>query len=111
MQFTNCRREQNVNISINNSEIDMLYKTKLLVVVIYGKLNWKNHIAMVKPKLSKNIAIMHKAKHLLDRRSGMILYVSFFLPYLSCCCEVWGSTYSSSITIVYILQKSCTNRR
>ena len=28
MLFTNCKREQNVNISINNCEIDMVYKTK-----------------------------------------------------------------------------------
>ena len=60
---------------------------------------------MVKSKLSKSIAIMHKAKHLLDRRSGMILYFSLFLPYLSYCCEVWGNTYSSNIKNVYILQK------
>ena len=33
MIFTNCRREHNVNISINNYEIDMVYKTKLLGVV------------------------------------------------------------------------------
>ena len=97
MLFTNCRREQNVNISINNCEIDMVYKTKFLGVVIDSKLNLKDHVAMVKSKLSKSIAIMHKAKHLLDRRYGMILYLSLFLPYLSYCCEMWGNTYSSNI--------------
>ena len=105
MLFTNCRREQNVNIRINNCEIDMVYKTKFLGVVIDSNLNWKDHVAMVKSKLSKSIAIIHKAKHLLDRRSGMILYFSLFLPYLSYCCEVWGNTYSSNIKNVYILQK------
>ena len=78
MLFTNCRMEHNVNISINNCEIDMVYKTKLLGVVIDSNLNWKDSVAMVKSKLSKSIAIMHKAKHLLDRRSGMILYFSCF---------------------------------
>ena len=73
MLLTNCRREQNVNISINNCEIEMVYKTKLLGVVIDRKWNWKDHVAMVKSKLSKSMAIMHKAKHLLGRRSGMIL--------------------------------------
>ena len=111
MLFTNCRREQNVSISINNSEIDMVYKTKFLGVVIDSKLNWKDHVAMVKSKLSKSIAIMHKAKHLLERRSGMILYFSLVLPYLSYCCEVWGNTYEfKHLNNVYILQKSCTNR-
>ena len=45
---------------------------------------------------------MHKAKHLLDRRSGMILYFSLLLPYLSYCCEVWGNTFSSNIKNVGI---------
>ena len=80
------------NICINNCEIDMVYTTKLLGVVIDGKLNWKDHVAMVQSKLSKSIAIMHKAKHLLDRRYDMVLYFSLFLPYLSYCCEVWGNT-------------------
>ena len=111
MLFTNCRREQNVNIGIKNCEIDMAYKTKFLGVVIDSNFNWKDHGAMVKSKLSKSITTMHKAKHLLDRRSGMILYFSLFLPYLSYCCEVWGNTYSSNIKKFYILQKkSCTNR-
>ena len=48
MLFTNCRREHNVNISINNCEIDMVYKTKFLGVVIDSKLNWNDHVAMVK---------------------------------------------------------------
>ena len=97
MLFTNCRREHNINISIDSCEIDMVYKTKFLGVVIDSNLNWNDHVAMVKSKLSKSIAIMHKAKHLLDRRSGMVLYFSLFLPYLSYCCEVWGNTYSSNI--------------
>ena len=104
MPFTNCRREKKFNISINNCEIDMVYKTEFLGV-IDSKLKWKDHVAMVKSKLSKSIAIMHKAKQLLDRRSGMILYFSLFLPYLSYCCEVWGNTYSSNIKNVYVLQK------
>ena len=54
-----------------------MYITKFLGVVIDSKLNWKYHVAMVKSKLSKSIAIMHKAKHLLDRRSGM--NIIFFL--------------------------------
>ena len=51
MIFTNCRRDQHVNISIHNCEIDMVYKTKFLGVLVDSKLNWKDHVAMVKSKL------------------------------------------------------------
>ena len=88
----------------------MVYKTKFFGVMIDSELNWKDHVAMVKSKLSKSIAIMRKAKHLLDRRSGMILYFSLFLPYLSYCCELWGYTYSSNIKRCIYCKKSCTNR-
>ena len=54
MLFTNCRKEHNVGISVNNSEIDMVYKIKFLGVVIDCKLNWKYHIDIVKSKLSKS---------------------------------------------------------
>ena len=53
MLFTNCRRDQHVSITINNCEIDMVHKTKFLGVMIDSKLNWKDHVAMVKSKLSK----------------------------------------------------------
>ena len=107
MLFTNSRRDQNISISINNCEIDMVYKTKFLGVMIDNKLKWKDHVAMVKFKLSKSIAIMRKAKHLLDRRSGMILYFSLFLPYLSYCCEVWGEhvQFKHKKMCIYIAKK------
>ena len=53
MLFTNCRREQNVSISVNNCKIGMVYKTKFLGVEIDSKLNWKDHVGMVTSKLSK----------------------------------------------------------
>ena len=53
MIFTNSRRDQNISIIINNCEIDMVYKTKLFGVMIDSKLNWKDHVALVKYKLSK----------------------------------------------------------
>ena len=43
-----------------NAKIDMVYKTKFLGVLIDNKLNWKDHIDVIKTKLSKNIGIMYE---------------------------------------------------
>ena len=110
MLFTNSRRDQNVSISINNCEIDMVYKTKFLGVMIDSKLNWKDHVAMVKSKLSKSIAIMRKAKHLLDRRSGMILYFPCFFPISPIVVKCGEHVQFKHKKCVYIAKKSCTNR-
>ena len=52
MLFTNSRRDQNVSIRIKNCEIDMVYKTKFLGAMLDSKLNWKDHVAMVKLNVS-----------------------------------------------------------
>ena len=62
MLFTNSKCETAIHISINNINIDMVSKTKFLGVLIDNKLNWKEHIAMIKSKLSKSLAIMYRAK-------------------------------------------------
>ena len=68
MLFTNCRREQNVNNRIKNCEIDMVYKTKFLGVVIDSKFNWKDHVAMVKSKLSKKPSNYTQSKTLVRQK-------------------------------------------
>ena len=67
------------------------------IIMIDNKLNWKNHICLVKSKLSKSCAVMHRASFLIDRRGMNILYYSLFLPYIMYCAEVWGNTYATNV--------------
>ena len=60
---------------------------------------------MLRSKISKSIAIIYKAKHVLDKIACLTFYYSLMLPYLSCCCEVRGNTYKTNIKCVYLLQK------
>ena len=32
-------------------------------------------------------------------------YRSLFLPYLTYCCEIWGSTYATNVNCIYVIQK------
>ena len=66
---------------------------------------WKAHIDQVKSKLSKNIFVLNKAKYMLNYKAMKILYCSLILPYLSYCTTVWGNTYSTSMTPLFLLQK------
>ena len=96
-------------MSINNTKTDMVYETKFLGVLIDNKLNWKDHIDMMKAKLSKSIGIMYKAKHLLNRTSKITLYCSLFLPYITYCCEVLGNTYKTNINDICVTKESSKN--
>ena len=68
-------------------------------------LSWKSHVKHVKSKLSKSIAVINKAKHVLNPKSLHTLYCSLVLPYLSYCVEVWGNNYKSTLDPITILQK------
>ena len=106
MLFGNSRqRNTPIKVSINKKEINRVFVTKFLGILIDGKLNWKEHINLVCNKLSKCIAVTYKAKQLLDKNSLVILYCSLFVPYITYCCEILGNTYKSNINCVYLLQK------
>ncbi len=94
-----------IKVKINNEEIERVYSTKFLGVTIDAKLTWKEHITNIKAKLSKCLAILFKCSKILNLDSLRTLYCSLFLPYISYCSEVWGTTYKSTVKCVSILQK------
>ena len=53
-----------------------------------NKLNWKEHICMIKSKLAKSNAIVYRANKYSDTFSLKNLYCSLFMPYLSYCSEI-----------------------
>lgn len=105
MIFGNKRFEENYMISINGMNINRVYVTKFLGVHIDSKLNWNEHISVIKTKVAKNVSIMNRVKHCLINSALYSLYCTLILPYLNYCCEIWGNTYKSRIHPLYIMQK------
>ena len=105
MLFGNNTLSGNIDITISGVNIDRIWVAKFLGVLIDEKLNWKDHIASVKSKLSKSTAILYKCSQLVDIQSMHILYCSMFLPYINYCSKIWGNTYPTNISGIVILQK------
>ena len=95
----------NVSITMGKSPISRVKVTKFLGVNIDENLTWKDHISVVKSKLSKTIGIMYRASIFLNQSSLFTLYCSLFLPYMTYCLEIWGNTYKSNTLCIFILQK------
>ena len=95
----------NVSITMGKSPISRVKVTKFLGVNINENLTWKDHISVVKSKLSKTIGIMYRASTFLNQSSLFTRYCSLFLPYMTYCLEIWGTTYKSNTLCIYILQK------
>ena len=86
-------------------KIESVKEIKFLGVTIDDQISWKSHIKHVQSKVSRSIAVLNKAKLVLDHKSLRMLYCSLVLPYLTYCAEVWGNTYISTIHPLLILQK------
>ena len=97
MIFGNKQCEDNHVVSINGMNIKRVYVTKFLGVHIDSHLNWCEHINHIKSKISKNVSIMRRVKHLLINSALYSLYSTLVMPYLNYCCDMWGNTYKSRI--------------
>ena len=82
--------DNDVNITMNNDCLKRTNSLKYIGVIIDYKLNWTQHIAHVKNKVSKGISIMYRARSYLTKNSLKKLYFSYIYPYLTYCIEIWG---------------------
>ena len=95
------------HVYIDNKIVSQVYSTLFLGVKLDSKLLWNEHIQMIKNKISKNIGIILKVKHLFHVSTLRTLYFSFIHPYLTYCIEVWGKAAKVYLDSLYRLQKLC----
>ena len=74
-------KDHELSIQIDGSTLNRSRNIKYLGVIIDHKLNWCEHIAHVKNKVSKGIGILYKARQFLDKKSLHNLYYSYIYPY------------------------------
>ena len=85
--------------------IDCVKEAVFLGVILDEHLSWKHHILSVSRKISKSIGTIYKSSFCLPKTPLRCLYYSLVYPYLIYCVSVWGSTYQSNLSRVFILQK------
>ena len=107
MVFSNkWKHSYNTNeIKIDDILIEEVTVTKFLGVLIDNKLQWKEQIDSVCSKVSKNLSIIYRVRHILDTNSLFTLYCTLILPYLNYASEIWGNTYVSRLNRLSVLQK------
>ena len=72
-------------VSIENRDIERVYKTKFLGVVIDSKLNGRYHIYYIANRISKNYWHCCKGENILNLKTTKDLYYHFMYPYLNYC--------------------------
>ena len=92
------------SILLDSAKLIKVDYVKYLAVIIDHKLNWIEHIAYVKNKISKGIGIMYKARQYLSKCTLLNLYYAYIYPYMTYCIEIWV-VLPKPILIAYLCQK------
>ena len=93
------KRTVSANILMGNTTLVQLSDTKFLGVILSSDLSWNKHINIVVNKISKNIGIISKVRHLLPtshtshQPKRFMLYKTLVEPYINYCNLVWASQY------------------
>src|SRR6218665_946291 len=81
--FRSPRKKINdINLYLNKIPITQSHTSTFLGVIIDQYLSWKDHIALVCKKVSKNIGIIAKIRYCLSFQNLKNLYYTLIFPYL-----------------------------
>ena len=103
--YTNMKHSEDLKIELNGMEIQQVATVKYLGVYVDSNLKWSSHINYLSLTLSRNIGVISRVKHFIDKQSLLLLYNALVLPYINYCCLVWGFTFPTYINKIEILQK------
>ena len=94
-----------LKISINDTEIRQINATKFLGITIDQNLTWKNHINELRKKCSSAIGILHKVKHFLPETALLNLYNTLLLTHINYGITAWGTACKTEKNKLHVLQK------
>ena len=97
MLFHKVNKSENIPLKLPDLNINKTYIKRESYINFYGvkldeNLKWCSHINSIEKIISKNIAMMFRAKPILNISSLKKLYFAFIHSYLSYCNIVWAST-------------------
>ena len=103
--FTKKRIKHNFEILLDNLKLNQAHSTKYLGVIINDKLDWKDHIANLRSKLSRNSYAISKLKPYVNKATLKLTYYSLIYPHLQYCISSWGGAANSNLDPIIKLQK------
>ena len=80
--FSKTKKKVQVHptINLNNIQVERTSYQKHLGILLDEKLNFKEHIDSVIPKINKGISVIKKLRHSLPRKSSLTIYKAFLRP-------------------------------
>ena len=94
------------SILLDSAKLIKVDYVNYIGVIIDHKLNWIEHNAYVKNKISKGIGIMYKVRQYLSKCTLLNLYYTYIYLYMTYCTEMWGSATQTYLNCLFLQQKN-----
>ena len=94
-----------LRIQIDDAPIKQVDSTKYLGITFDSNVTWKSHVNELCLKLSKTVGILSKVRHFVKKLILVMLCYSLIYPFLTYGVHVWGLTFPSFLTQLFIIQK------
>ena len=77
-------------IVVDGQEVRRVKISKYLGMMVDDKLVWDQHVDYIFSKITRNIGILNRIRHIIPQESLPILYHTLIKPYFRYCSIVWG---------------------
>ena len=98
------KSNQNLQVKINGTELEVVSKIKYLGVLLDNSLDWKDQVRAVSLKVSRGLGILKHTKKFLRLSALKSLYTSIIEPHFRYYCSVWGCAGTTEINRLQKLQ-------
>ena len=93
-----------LKLKINGQKIILSESVKYLGIDLDKHLNWQQHTANLKIKLSRSIGMLSKIRHYVSSNILTNIYYAIFSSHLTYGCQIWGQNKNSHINRIICLQ-------
>ena len=93
------------NVEIDGIVIKRVSCTKFLGVMLDEHLTWRDHVNLIKGKISRGIGILYCARKLFKGSTLITMYTTFIHPYMNYCIDIWGAANKGLLESIFKLQK------
>lgn len=104
-----CARNKNVSLQnsiyLDNQLVEIVHEHKILGVHFSSNLSWDTHIDYICKKLAQVNGVLFRCRSLIPLQAKLQIYYALFHSCLTNCSLVWGTTTTSNINRLTILQK------
>ena len=98
------QKTEQFSLYLNDRVLKRVDKFKYLGIILDENLSFREHVKTMSLKISRNVGILSRLRHVFPRNILKTIYFSFVNPYFLYCVSVWASTFPSTFQPLQTLQ-------